>query len=319
MRQPLAGAVQLVAPGPPPYAGPARHQARADEDALMGGPGSGRRPDKTCVTECRVLSVGELAGLGRREKHPTGEIIWVAKRSHTTLARLLYTVSEEHWPQGPDLWVLALRYWPKLNAAESRQQIILCEKPGLAFCPNCDEPLRKLYAPPSAAHFLCRACHDLVYRRRPGPDPLSELQAAMGPLLEGLYADHSLIAGPRSPAQRRRAAAELLQTLESERPLACEELRVWCLRLGRMGLSCRVIARLAGSSKSSVQRYLAGGTAALDRQTLVRERLERYRETQLPALGGLGFGAQLRLLDRYAKKYGLYRRAVTEPEEKVFL
>ena len=116
MRQPLAGAVQLVAPGPPPYGGPSRHQARADEEAVMGGPGSGRRSDKRCVTECRVLSVGELAGLGRREKHPTGEIIWVAARSQIAQARLLYTISEEHWPQGPDLWVLALRYWPKLHA-----------------------------------------------------------------------------------------------------------------------------------------------------------------------------------------------------------
>jgi hypothetical protein len=86
-----------------------------------------------------------------------------------------------------------------------------------------------------------------------------------------------------------------------------------------MGLSCRVIARLAGSSKSSVQRYLAGGTAALDRQTLVRERLERYYEAQLPSLSGLSPVAQLRLLERHAKKYGLYRYAASEPEEKVFL
>jgi hypothetical protein len=86
-----------------------------------------------------------------------------------------------------------------------------------------------------------------------------------------------------------------------------------------MGLSCRAIARLAGSSKSSVQRYLAGGTAAIEMQALVTERLERYHEAQLPALGGLGFGAQLRLLDRYAKQQGLYRYAAAEPEEKVFL
>ena len=285
----------------------------------MGGPGSGRRPDKTCVTECRVLSIGELAGVARRQLHPTGEIVWRAQRSHTTQARLLYAITEEQWPQGPDLWVLALRYWPTLGAAESRQRIILCEKPGLARCPGCDEPLRKLYAPPGAEHFLCRGCHDLVYRRRPGPDRLAELQAAVGSLLEGLYADQSLIAGPRSPAQRRQAAAELLQTLEDERPLAAEELRVWCLRLGKMGLSCRAIARLTGSSKSSVQRYLAGGTGAIDRQTLVAERLERYHEAQLPALGGLAFGAQLRLLDRHAKKYGLYRHSATEPEDKVCL
>ena len=255
----------------------------------------------------------------RRQKKPTGEIVWVAQRSRTTQARLIYTISEEHWPQGPDLSVLALRYWPTLSAAESRERIILVpSKPGLARCPGCDEPLRKLYAPPGAEHFLCRGCHDLVYRRRPGPDRLAELQAAMGSLLEGLYADHSLIAGPRSPAQRRKAAAELLQTLDDERPLAAEELRVWCLRLGKLGLSCRTIARLAGTSKSSVQRYLAAGTAAIDRVALARERLERYHDSQLPALGGLSFAAQLHLLDRHAKKQGLYRYATAEPEEKVF-
>ena len=142
----------------------------------------------------------------------------------------------------------------------------------------------------------------------------------MGSLLEGLYAAHSLIEGSPAPALRRRAAAaELLQTLESERPLAAEELRVWCLRLGRMGLSCRTIARLTGTSKSSVQRYLAAGTPAIERAALARERLERYHEAQLPALGGLAFGAQLRQLDRYAKQQGLYRYATAEPEEKVFV
>jgi hypothetical protein len=284
----------------------------------MGGPGSGRRPDKRCVSECRVLSVGELAGGGRRQLHPTGEIVWVATRSRTTQARLIYTITEEHWPQGPDLTVLALRYWPTVSAAESRERIVLAETPGLAHCPGCDEPVRKLYVPPGAEHFLCRGCHDLVYRKRPGPDHLAELQAAMGPLLQGLYADHTLVEGPRSPAQRRNAAVALLQTLDSERPLAAEELRVWCLRLGKMGLSCRKIARLAGTSKSSVQRYLTAGTAAIDQAALARERLERYHDSQLPALGGLSLLAQVRLLDRHAKQQGLYRYA-TEPEEKVFL
>lgn len=287
----------------------------------MGGPGSGRRPDKTCVSECRMLSLGELAAGTRRQTKPCGEIVWVAQRTGATQARLIYTITEEHWPQGRDLWVLALRYWPTLSAAESRERIILGGpgKPGLAYCPNCDEPLRKLYAPPRAEHFLCRDCHGLVYRRRPQPDRIAELQIAMGSLLQGLYSDHALIEGPRSPAQRRKAAEELLQTLESERPLDAEELRVWCLRLGKMGLSVRVIARLAGTSKSSVQRYLAAGTAAIDRAALARERLERYHDSQLPALGGLAPLAQLRLLDRHAKTLGLYRLAAVEPEEKVFL
>ena len=219
MRQSPFDQVQLATPAPPPHARQGRRQARADEEALMGGPGSGRRPDKRCVSECRMLSIGALAGGARRRLHPTGEIIWVATRSRVTLARLLYTITAEHWPQGPDLWVLALRYWPTMSAAESRERIILCEKPGLAYCPNCDEPRRKLYAPPGAVHFLCRGCHDLVYRRQPGPDPLAELQAAMGTLLRGLYADHALIAGPSTVAQRRKAATELLQTLDSERPL----------------------------------------------------------------------------------------------------
>ena len=286
----------------------------------MGGPGSGRRPDRTCVSECRVLSIGDLAARSRRSTKLAGEIVWVASRSRATQARLTYTITAEHWPPGPDLSVLALRYWPTLDAAESRERIILvAEKPGLAFCPSCDEPLRKLYAPPGAEHFLCRSCHDLVYRRRPGPDRLAELQAAMGSLLEGLYADPALIDGPRSPVQRRQAAEELLQTLKSERPLATEELRVWCLRLGRMGLSCRAIARLTGTSKSSVHRHLAAGPAAIDRAALIRERLERYHDAQLPTLGGLSSGAQLHLLERYAKRQGLYRRSSAEPEEMVFL
>ena len=285
----------------------------------MGGPGSGRRPDKTGVSECRVLSIGELAGVARRKMHPTGEIVWVAKRSRQTQARLVYTVSPEHWPQGPVLWVLALRYWPTMDAAESRERIILAEKPGLAHCPGCDEPLRKLYAPPGAGHFLCRSCHDLVYRQRRGPDRLAELQAAMGPLLQGLYVDRALIAGPRSPAQRRTAAKELLQTLEDERSLAPEELRVWCLRLGKMRLSCRQIARLTGTSKSSVQRYLVAGRVAIDMQALAAERLERHHDTQLPALGGLSLRSQVRLLDRHARQQGLYRYSAAEPEEKLLL
>jgi hypothetical protein len=285
----------------------------------MGGPGSGRRPDKICVSDCRVLSVAELAGKGRRHTHPTGEIAWVAKRSGKTRAHLSYAISEECWPDGPHLWVLALRYWRTPGAAESRERIVLVEdKTAEAYCPDCEEPLRKLYAPPGAEHFLCRGCHDLVYRRQPRLDRLAELQAAMGPLITGLYADHSLLEGTRSPAQRRKAAAELLQTLEEERPLADQELRVWCLRLGKLGLSLRTIARLTGTSKSSVQRYLAAGTAAIDRMALTSERLERYRDSHGPSLGGLSLRSQARALGRYAKAQGLYRPHL-EPEEKVFL
>lgn len=286
----------------------------------MGGPGSGRRPDKTCVSDCRVLSISELSAGARRQTHPTGEIVWVATRSGLTQARLCYTITEEHWPQGLHLAVLALRYWPTMTATESRERVVLggTGKPNLAYCPRCKRPVRKLYAPPAAEHFLCRCCHELVYRPRSQPDRLAELQAAMGSLLEGLFAEHALIDGAGS-SHRRAATAELLQTLEKERPLAAQELRVYCLRLGKAGLSCRAIARLVGSSKSSVQRCLAAGTPAIDMAALVSERLERYRESWAQPFGGLSLSAQLRLLDRHAKRLGLYRMAAAEPEEKVLL
>lgn len=299
---------------------PGRRSAPHQGRPLMGGPGSGRPPAKTCITDCRVLTVAELAGKARRLSHPAGEIAWVAKRSGETKAHLSYAISEECWPEGPHLWVLALRYWRSPDAPESRERIVLvADKTAEAYCPSCEEPLRKLYAPPGAEHLLCRGCHGLVYRRQPRPDRLGEPQAAMGPLTVGLWADHSLLAGPRSPTQRRKAAHELLQTLEEERPLADQELRVWCLRLGKLGLSLRTIARLTGTSKSSVQRYLAAGTAAIDRMALTSDRLERYRDSQGPALGGLSLRSQARALGRYAKAQGLYRDAHLEPEEKVFL
>ena len=104
----------------------------------MGGPGSGRRPDKTCVSDCRVLSISELSAGARRQTHPTGEIVWVATRSGLTQACLCYTITEEHWPQGLHLAVLALRYWPTMTAAESRERVVLggTGKPNLAYCPR---------------------------------------------------------------------------------------------------------------------------------------------------------------------------------------
>ena len=65
-------------------------------------------------------------------------------------------------------------------------------------------------------------------------------------------------------------------------------------------------------------RYPTAGTTAIELQTLVRERLRRYCDAQLPALGELALRSQVRLLDRHAKQQGLYRSATAEPEEKVF-
>jgi hypothetical protein len=59
----------------------------------MGCPDSGRRPGKTCVTDCRVLTIAGLADGTRRHTRPTGEIAWVAKRSGEVKARLSYAIS----------------------------------------------------------------------------------------------------------------------------------------------------------------------------------------------------------------------------------
>ena len=250
----------------------------------MGGPGSGQRPSTFCVADCRCLSIAELEAAARRHP-PGGEAIWRARSGGEILAHLHFTISEEHWPQGTTLRVLALRYRTDRAEAESRERLIFDpDRRALAHCPACERPLRKLYPPPGAVHFLCRACHGLVYRSAPRSDGLAALQAAMGGLQRGLYADYTEIETPPTAAERQRALLELLTRVEAERPLFDQELRIWCLRLGKEGLSRRAIARHTGASKSSVQRYLAAGREGVDLLKLSRERLERYDEAHCAVL-----------------------------------
>jgi hypothetical protein len=283
----------------------------------MGGPGSGQRPSKYSTRDCRVVSMGELLAAARRHP-PGGDVIWRAKHDGQILGRLSYSVAEEHRPEGTDLRVLALRYQPTPQAPESRERLFLDPgQPALAHCPGCEQPLRKLYAPPGAAHFLCRCCHGLVYRSPPRNDDLAELQAAMGDLLHGLYADEELLA--KHANYRQRDLATLINTVEEERSLDDQELRVWCLRLRKAGLSLRAIARHCGVSKSSVQRYLAAGLGGIDHLALSRERLRRYHDGQLGSLAGLPLHAQVRLLTRHVRKLGLERHSLQEREEKLVL
>jgi transposase len=122
---------------------------------------------------------------------------------------------------------------------------------------------------------------------------------------------------PTNGGSRHRSLADLLKAVQDERPLYDQELRAWCLLLGRRGLSCRLIARALGTSKSTVQRHLAAGQAGIDLHALIRERLSRADDEQGTPLAGLSPREQLRELDRRARGFGLYRR-ITEPEEKLF-
>ncbi len=276
----------------------------------MGGLGSGRRPAKLSVADCRSLAISEFTAAVRKHGQTSGAIIW--RRDDLTTARLCYTISEEYWPQDYELRILALRYWPALAAPEARTRIVLAGegKPDLAFCPDCGRSVRKLYAPPQAAHFLCWRCQDLVHRRPAKSDALAVMQAAMGSLLHGLYPEFEPAAWLTAPADKRAARAELLQTIEEEQPLRAQERRVYCLHLAKEGFSCRDIALLVDSSKSSVQRYLVAGRDAIDMEALDRERLARYYE-----LHPLSFG-QLR---RYVRERYRAQAIAREREEKLFL
>jgi hypothetical protein len=289
----------------------------------MGGLGSGRQPTRTSVADCRVIEIGELCDAGRYARCPRGEIRWVDGHTKATRACLSYTIAEQLWPGGETLLTLTLCYRRTETAPQSRDHVVLTGGAGrriFAACPFCERPVRKLYAPPGAEHFLCRRCHDLVYRRVPQQESLAalaEVQAAMGWLLEGLYG----LPDGGGPGVLKRSTRVLLSTLQEELPLEPQELRTYCLRLAKAGLSVRQIAALVGSSKSSVGRYLAAGLAGLDREVLIAERLRRYwAVAELSPVTGLrALRQQMKVLERRARRYRRYSALRGEPEERVFI
>ena len=286
---------------------------------LMGGPGSGQRPSKFCVTDCRVLSIAELVAAARRHP-PGGEVIWQAKDDGAVRGRLSYSIGEERRPEGTQLPVLALRYRPTPTAAESRERLILDpDKPALAHCPSCEQPLRKLYAPPGAAHFLCRACHGLVYRSARKGDELATLQAAMGGLLRGLYADYAVIERPPTAAERERALARTAYQSRGRAP----PLRPGAARLvsapgqgGPLFAGHRPPHRRLQEQRAA----LPGGRPSWRRPPRAQPRAPyRYDEAQLSGLAGLPLRAQAQLLGRHVRKLGLDRHSAQDLEEKLVL
>jgi hypothetical protein len=291
----------------------------------MGGLGSGRRPTQTSVDDCRVLEIGELCDAGRVASQPRGEISWVAKRSGITRAQLSYTIAAEDWPGGPPLLMLALRYRKTLSSPESCDYIVLSDggaRRWVARCPTCRRPVRRLYAPPDHDSFLCRDCQGLVYRRRPQQTAaLTQVQATMGSLLGSLTQVQTAVASAGPAAARRGAPEALLRALADDLPLGPQELRLYCLRLSKAGLSLRQIAALVDTSKSSVARYLAAGLDGVDIEALVSEWLERFAAFPAAAAGDgpKALRAQLKMIRRHARLSGLYRAPASEPEERVLV
>ena len=120
--------------------------------------------------------------------------------------------------------------------------------------------MRKLYAPPGAALFLCRDCHGLVYPPSAKTRALRGMQELLGPL--------------RAEIEAACEGAGPLPDEEKLGYLGPQECRLACLRLRAAGLSIGQIAVRVGISKSSAQRYVAAGRAGIDL-------LEFYRERQL--------------------------------------
>jgi len=289
----------------------------------MGGLGSGRQPWRRSVDESRELEIGELADGDRLASQPRGEICWVDERSGEIRACLSYAISTGCWAATARTSILALRYRQTPSSPESREcMLLLCGAGGrwVAECPRCGRPVRQLYSPPAADYFLCRGCYGLVYRRQPKTEALAQVRAAMGSLLDGLY---ELPATPeaRTAAARRRAREALLRMLADELPLSAQELRIYCLRLRKLGLSLRQIAALVDCSKSSVARYLAAGLDGVDIEALVSEWLERFAAFPALAAGddATALRAQLKMIRRHARLFGLYRATASEPEERVLI
>jgi len=279
------------------------------------------------VDQCRVLEIGELCDGGRWASHPRGRIRWVEKGSKTVRASLSYAIAWEDWPPGAPLLLLELRYHPTPTAPESCDRIRLevgAARRCVARCPGCDRPVRKLYAPPSDAHFFCRDCQGLVYRRSVsaekraqlraiGDDAMAleaDLQTLIGPLPGGAdaLAAAGVAGGP--PAEQQHDELEaLLGGLANELPLAPQELRIYCLRLARFGLSVRGTAALVGCSKSSVGRFRAAGLEGVSIWLLADERRER--------LWALRRSFELAILERRMLQRNYHRQTASDLEVRV--
>ena len=279
----------------------------------MGGPGSGRRPYKPSVDDCRLLDIGKLCDGGAAQAFPRGEILWRESTSGAPLGLLVYRIAREQESGRTARLLLAYLYWPSLLAEPQGAQIELAGGQGSrisALCPGwgCERPERTLYIPPSDDRLLCRVCHGLVYPPSAKARNLRLMHDILAPLLAEIEAACQGSGPPPEP--------------EGPGYLGPQESRLACLRLRSRGLSLRQIAARVGISKSSVGRYLLDGAAGIDPFELYRERQMEAHFDSLAALSqgsrssGV-IGRELREIDRRAARWGLYRHYASENEVKL--
>jgi len=288
----------------------------------VGGPGSGRRRTWRGVDECRALDLGELCDGGRLRAQPRGVVLWRARDGGALRARLTYAITGQE--SAADDLLLAYRYWPEGGGLCHENELGLTALPGrrtYAWCPVCGVRARTLFAPPGAGAFRCRECCGLVYRRSHAAEDRAYVSEVAGPATRALWA---LPARARRRPPRRyveRPPSELACELEAELPLRDEELRLWCLRLRACGLSYRQIAALTETSKSTAARICAAGAGAIDRQALVKERLERALGLPAPPDDDdpRALAAYFTELYRRSLRLGLHRLPRGELEERLVI
>jgi hypothetical protein len=282
----------------------------------MGGPGSGRRPWRVALEDCRCLEVGELCDAGRLKRQPAGEVVWYGEAGQER-ARLRYWLARH--PDNGKLHLVLCDYGPR------RQAFAIDVCPGLATCAicACGKAVRQLYAPPHQSLFACRHCWGLVYRKA-GENASKEMGAwvcqASAPALDSFFALPRRVRRRPPRTYVEKPPATLAAELVDELPLAPQELRLWCLRLRAVGLSYRQIARLTASSKSTVARYCAEGRKGIDPLVLSGERQGR---TYLPRLAEDAGLAELRSYPRAnsspIRTLGLAHRYWATRERRVVL
>jgi hypothetical protein len=272
----------------------------------MGGIGSGRRPTKLSVDDCRVLDIGELCDGGALHKTPRGQIIWHNRLWPKEVALLTCRLAGEQWPHRESRLLLCYVYWPAADAAPQDDEVELVVRPGVrpsVLCPDCSRAARKLYAPPDAIDFSCRVCQGLIYPPSEKMRMVRQMQETLAPLVAELKAARE----GRGPLPAKERLSPILEPQES---------RLACLRLRTAGLSLRQIAARVAISKSSVHRYLAEGPDGIDLFALASER--RWR-SQSPLFAGLRPAQELRSIHRWAVRRGFHRHSAAEHETRRLL
>ena len=249
-------------------------------------------------------------------------------------ASLSYEIAWEDWPPGAPLLIMSVCYRRTPTAPESCDRIILEGGDGsrlVALCPGCESRVRQLYAPPGDDSFCCRACQGLVYRRSARAEKQArwratweeqvalgaDLPALLGPWLKEPDTLDATDATRHAPARQADELQALLVRLKDELPLRSQELRIYCLRLARAGLSVRRIAALVDCSKSSVARYCAAGLEGIDTEELTDERRERVRELHRTPIALTRKG--MAMFDHELRRLGHHRQRADDLEERVVI